>query len=146
MKNLFKVYWNQIRCYSYVGRRGGSQDVSLGPGCIYVGTVVHELMHAIGFYHEHMRSDRDSYLTIHFKNIEIGMKDQFTKVSPKYNHLYTRFDYDSIMIYSSTAFSKNGRHTMDPKQRGNKLVNPYDKNGLSSLDIINVKKMYNNEC
>jgi len=99
-------------------------------------------MHAIGFYHEHMRSDRDSYLVIKWKNILPGQKSQFEKVPASYNHLYTKFDYASIMIYSSTAFSKNGRDTMIPKQSRYTLLDPYDKNGLSPLDIVSIKRMY----
>lgn len=52
--DLFK-YPNAIRiirgsgCYSYVGMQKTSpQDLSLGLGCVYVGTVVHEFMHALG--------------------------------------------------------------------------------------------------
>ena len=45
-------YVNVIKdggCYSYVGRIGGSQKLSLDRGCLYsVGTAVHEFMHAIG--------------------------------------------------------------------------------------------------
>jgi len=107
-----------------------------------VGTVVHELMHAIAFYHEHMRSDRDSYIVIKWKNINAGLKTQFEKIPAAYNRLFTKFDYNSIMIYSSTAFSKNGQDTMETKDRRYRLTDPYNKSGLSPLDIVSIKKLY----
>ncbi|XP_010776177.1 high choriolytic enzyme 2-like, partial [Notothenia coriiceps] len=57
-------------CYSYVGRRGYSQTVSLDQqGCLYHSTVQHELLHALGFNHEQCRSDRDQHIWILWKNI-----------------------------------------------------------------------------
>ncbi len=44
-----------------------------------VGTVVHELMHAVGFYHEHSRYDRDKYVTVHFGNVKAGRQHNFDK-------------------------------------------------------------------
>ena len=38
-------------CWSYVGKQGGKQQLSLKQGCAYdVGTPAHEFMHAIGIY------------------------------------------------------------------------------------------------
>ena len=52
-----------------IGRQGGKQQISLGRGCGYKGVAIHEMMHALGFYHEQSRLDRDNYSTINWNNI-----------------------------------------------------------------------------
>ena len=91
-------------CFSSAGRIGGLQELSLGIGCVNIGTIMHELLHSIGFYHHHMRSDRDNYLNIHYNNIKSEFKKQFVKLTKSENQLLTPFDYQSIMIYGSKAF------------------------------------------
>lgn len=59
----------RFRCYSKVGKTGGVQALSFGKGCFQHPTLVHELGHSIGFFHEHTRSDRDDYLNIHWSEI-----------------------------------------------------------------------------
>ncbi|GFT68123.1 zinc metalloproteinase nas-15 [Nephila pilipes] len=132
----------KLRCYSQVGRVGGQQMVSLGNGCLYVGTAIHEFGHALGFYHEQSRSDRDEYLIIYLENVQKGTEFNFNKLSPSQNILYTLFDYGSIMIYGNDAFSKNGQDTMVAKN-GQKLYNPFDKSSMTKLDIERFNKMYN---
>ena len=39
-------------CYSYIGRIGGRQDLSIASGCS-TGNAIHEIGHALGLYHEH---------------------------------------------------------------------------------------------
>ena len=61
-----------FRCYSAVGRQGGEQLVSIGNGCAHTRTVMHELMHAIGFFHENSRNDRDYFVKVLWWNIQHG--------------------------------------------------------------------------
>lgn len=77
--SFLKEWWTYspvqhlCRCSSYVGRRGNGQTVSLSrQGCIHYGTVQHELLHALGFNHEHCRSDREKHIRVLLQNIIKG--------------------------------------------------------------------------
>jgi hypothetical protein len=52
-------------------KSAGAQQVSLqSPSCFYIGIAAHELMHALGFWHEQSRADRDKYVRINWANIQ----------------------------------------------------------------------------
>ncbi|CAL1266936.1 unnamed protein product [Larinioides sclopetarius] len=130
-------------CYSYVGKINGAQELSLGRGCWYVGTIVHELGHAIGLYHEHQRSDRDQYLNVYSNNVIEGQIHNFQKTRANQEIIAGRYDYTSIMHYGNYAFSRQpGRlRTMEAKD-GTPLKEPYEKPGLNQNDIDLIKTLY----
>uniref|UniRef100_A0A8C6T8W5 Metalloendopeptidase n=1 Tax=Neogobius melanostomus TaxID=47308 RepID=A0A8C6T8W5_9GOBI len=100
-------------CYSYVGRRGYAQALSLEKqGCLYHSTVQHELLHALGFNHEQCRSDRDQYIKVLWHNIQSGWEYAFDKINTLNQN--TPYDYNSVMQYHKYAFSGNNRPTMEP--------------------------------
>uniref|UniRef100_A0A8D0CQ20 Metalloendopeptidase n=1 Tax=Sander lucioperca TaxID=283035 RepID=A0A8D0CQ20_SANLU len=69
---------NKVGCYSYFGKVGGRQMVSLQrQSCVYYGIIQHEFKHALGFRHEHTRSDRDDYVKINWANIDPQMAYNF---------------------------------------------------------------------
>ena len=46
-------------CFAVVGRRGGRQLLNLQRfGCLRPGTIEHEMLHALGVWHEQARPDR----------------------------------------------------------------------------------------
>ena len=62
------------RCFSYIGRirDPNGQELSIGTNCAVLGVIVHEVLHALGFIHEHTRQDRDDYVIINATNIQPG--------------------------------------------------------------------------
>jgi len=131
-------------CSSSVGRTGSQQTVSLGNGCVYTGIVMHELMHASGFWHEQSRADRDKYITIMWNNIMSGMEYNFLKYDlRKIDHLGASYDTCSVMHYGATAFAKSyGKPTIVPKQAGECKLG--QRNGFSDTDIRKLNTLY--EC
>ncbi|GFS91404.1 astacin-like metalloprotease toxin 1 [Nephila pilipes] len=140
----FVERYNQ-RCYLQITKEDGcyfegasrcSPRISLGMGCRSFGTVLHELMHAIGFEHEHNRPDRDTYLIIHRENIDPDNMDQFRKLRlNQYTWNDFEIDFQSVMMYESYAFSKNGGITIEP--RNGRIIGRKER--LSRMDKEKLK-------
>ncbi|XP_069703747.1 hatching enzyme 1.2-like [Periplaneta americana] len=128
-------------CWSFVGRKGGGQVVNLqNPGCVHHGIVVHELLHALGFYHQQSTYERDNFVTINWQNIKMGKEHNFRKYNEAtVTNFGVRYDYGSIMHYSAYAFSKNGKPTITPLETG---VEIGQREGLSMKDIEKLSRMY----
>ncbi|MBL6989511.1 MAG: M12 family metallopeptidase [Bacteriovoracaceae bacterium] len=94
-------------CYSYLGKRGGRQTITLAKEC-HMGHILHEMMHTLGFFHEQNREDRDEHLKIFWGNIEEKFWPQFKKIQAKFKHTVDiPFDFKSLMLYPPQAFAKN---------------------------------------
>uniref|UniRef100_A0AAR2L833 Metalloendopeptidase n=1 Tax=Pygocentrus nattereri TaxID=42514 RepID=A0AAR2L833_PYGNA len=127
-------------CYSPVGRQGGVQVVSLSRnGCVYHGIAQHELNHALGFYHEHTRNDRDYYVRINWANISPTLQYNFNTENT--NNLNTPYDYSSVMHYGKTAFSINGQDTITPIPDPSVPIG--QRVDLSAIDVKRINILYN---
>ena len=126
------------------------------------GTIQHEVMHALGFFHMQSHTDRDNYVKIIFENIPGGQRNNnFQKYgSHLINNFDTPYDYTSVMRkilsfiiwsinqcsfisldYPKNAFGKKGRNTIVPHNK--KFLNVIgQRNGMSSGDIIRINNMY----
>nr|XP_046251843.1 high choriolytic enzyme 1-like isoform X2 [Scatophagus argus] len=135
----FLYFFSGTGCWSYLGRQRRGQPISLRKnGCLYQDTVQHEVLHALGFHHEQVRSDRDTYVSILTKNIRSGTESNFAKVET--NNLNTPYDFDSVMHYSKYAFSKNGLPTIVAKSDPNLEFGLASE--MSANDIERVNKLY----
>ena len=55
--NIRKIY-NNRPCHSVIGfQDNGPRNLNIHVDCLTIDEVLHELMHALGFYHEHTRVD-----------------------------------------------------------------------------------------
>lgn len=142
---------SQTGCWSYVGRTnlGGAQEVSLqrpatptSGHCIHVGTIAHELIHALGFFHEQSRADRDQYIKIVEENIIENTLSNFQKITTGYDYLDQPYDLKSIMHYEWNAFTKNGEATVISLDPSVELVNAAYKTGLTDIDVNELRAYY----
>ncbi|XP_061654655.1 meprin A subunit beta isoform X3 [Phyllopteryx taeniolatus] len=131
-------------CFSSVGnQRVGRQRLSIGKNCDRVATVEHEFLHALGFWHEQSRADRDDYVQIMWERISAGREHNF-KVhnDTTSSSLGVPYDYGSMMHYSKTAFSKGSEPTIVTK------INSFadvvgQRMEFSDSDLLKLSRLYN---
>uniref|UniRef100_A0A4W4HS80 Metalloendopeptidase n=1 Tax=Electrophorus electricus TaxID=8005 RepID=A0A4W4HS80_ELEEL len=104
-------------CFSSVGNQHvGKQTLSIGAGCDRIATIEHEFLHALGFWHEQSRSDRDDYVTIMWDRISEGKEHNFNKYDDtRSSSLNVPYDYGSMMHYSKNSFRNGTQPTIITK-------------------------------
>ncbi|RKH31913.1 hypothetical protein D7Y13_12820 [Corallococcus praedator] len=132
-------------CSSSVGRQGGRQYIQLEGAC-GLGSVIHELGHAIGFWHEQSREYRDDYVEILWDNILPDKEHNFEQhISDGDN--YGPYDFGSIMHYGATAFGRTdpatGKTLVTIRTKGGEFIG--QRSGLSTGDITSAAALYPGE-
>lgn len=129
---------------SKLGRCGGRQDIEL-KARIGVGSLMHEILHAAGVYHEQTRPDRDYYVNIEWSNIKASAWGNFFYFpTAAVGRVYSPYDYSSIMHYSRNAFcDRDGgvcSPTIIPTRNPNARIGQRDS--LSYWDVRGLQVMY----
>ncbi|KAK2703056.1 hatching enzyme 1.2-like [Artemia franciscana] len=135
-------------CWSFIGRLGGQQVLSLqqpdktGPKCLGgPGKPMHEIMHALGIFHEQSRADRDAFVKFNEENAIQAFVHNFDKQSLENTTYQYEYDYNSIMHYGTHFFSSSrDKPTLVPIQKRAKIG---QRDGISRLDCYKINVLYN---
>ncbi len=138
------------------GYQQGTNTFVLGtPPVMTVDTLArsqvgHEAGHLLGLQHEHVRTDRDSFITVNFSNLQTnGAGEQDSGIVSLYlidtnSTPYGAYDFESVMHYGRTLFSidPDTLDVMVPKPAylrkyyyriGNIALSPGDRAGAAYL-------------
>ncbi|KAF4088835.1 hypothetical protein AMELA_G00059190 [Ameiurus melas] len=142
-KNYISVFKGS-GCFSSVGnQRKGKQTLSIGAGCDRIATIEHEFLHALGFWHEQSRADRDDYVTIMWDRIQAGREHNFNKYDDTTSSsLNVPYDYGSMMHYSKTAFQNGTEPTIVTKIPAFSDVIG-QRMEFSDSDLLKLNRLYN---
>lgn len=102
--------------------------INVGDNCLTTA-MKHEIGHALNLLHEHQRIDRGAHIRIKWSNVDPTKKDAFRLLNNEegstggnaygsVSFLRGNFDKNSIMMYPSKAFSKNGQPTIVDRWNG----------------------------
>ncbi|XP_047682622.1 meprin A subunit beta [Prionailurus viverrinus] len=131
-------------CWSSVGNMHvGKQELSIGENCDRIATVQHEFLHALGFWHEQSRSDRDDYVMIMWDRILSGREHNFnTYDDQESDSLNVPYDYTSVMHYSKTAF-QNGTEPTIVTRISDFMDVIGQRMDFSDYDLLKLNRLYN---
>ena len=154
-----------VACGGSAGRTDGENLIrcDLASGSFAMGNVVHEILHEAGLHHEHLREDRNTFVTVVWNKIVDTACAQYQQkiegprlevcmeaYDPAIHTIITEdagsYDYGSIMHYGNNFFRK-------PTETGNTLtpINPStavigQRTGMSAGDISVINGMYDTDA
>ncbi len=111
-----------------------------------LGTILHEMGHVIGLWHEQSRSDRSTFVKLNYSNVIKGSWGNFLPPPDNYQNL-TLYDYASLMQYPSYSFSRNGGPVIETIPAGMPLASidgvpvPASTN-YSAADKEGIERLY----
>jgi hypothetical protein len=135
---------NNGQCEATEGDAGAGEQFATGAGgtqnpCT-VATILHEMGHIAGLWHEQGRPDRDTYLNVNYNAVIKASRSNFdVPLDTEGEQTLTLFDYASIMEYPAFSFSRNGQPCIETIPAGIPLSNA---NGYSASDIDGVLRLY----
>ena len=131
---------------SPVGMRDLPNIINLKNGS--VSLIIHEILHSLGFFHEHTRPDRDNFIEIIKENVVSESSYDVNFSLKESSEVITSEEYDksSIMHYGGYTFTKNSDSrefpTIIDKATGEPLIR---SNELSVIDIDGIHRLYSEE-
>lgn len=130
-------------CWSYVGRLPTiyqPQVINIATVCDFTDVVEHEMMHALGFFHEQARPDRDDYVVIHWSNIP-GDKVSNFEIADGIDSRGSPYDRRSVMHYDNYAFAINPQQpTMSSTDNNQPLLG--SSFTMTDTDITQIRMLY----
>ena len=129
-------------CYvTRIGNDGtGNQIINLGAGCFSNHTIIHEILHKAGFFHEQTRPDRDNFITVNWNNLDGNWRFQFQRQGGETNS--GNYDFASVMHYPQFHSSV----TIDDSQPMYFINNPNAlPSGMTASQIGRLPNMSNTD-
>jgi hypothetical protein len=122
-------------CSSWVGMQGGMQEINIAPwrkrsqSYCGQGAIIHEFLHAAGFWHTQSRADRRDYVTVNMSNVDVNHRHNFARRNNHYQDWWYgvgakvigTYETSSIMHYGSGYFALDYWGCVGDDQKGGDL-------------------------
>jgi len=127
-------------CEAFVGDQLNGGQILGGSIACTVPTLLHEMGHTIGLWHEQSRSDRNTYAQFLESNIDKPQITNFNQLTDNEVNAGL-YNFASLMHYFAFAFSRDGvSPTLESLPAGIPLSSPLPE--YTSGDLDGIKRLY----